>query len=215
MTADETSVVETAESEAGTEETVDAEETERIDDDDPDDSRPGRLRRFGSRAKASLSGRILAGLLAVLVVISLALLGWSLYFLYLPDRETDADAAKSALSAASDGTVAVLSYSPETLDRDFSSAKSHLTGDFLKYYEQFTQQIVGPAAKQKGVKTTAVVLRAALSGELHPDSASVLLFVNQTTQSKDRPEPTMTSSSVVAMMTKADGKWFISSFNPT
>jgi Mce-associated membrane protein len=153
--------------------------------------------------------------LAVLVVISVALLGWSLYFLYLPDRETDAAAAKSALSAASDGTVAVLSYSPETVDRDFAAAKSHLTGDFLKYYEQFTQQIVGPAAKQKGVKTTAVVLRAALSGELHPDSANVLLFVNQTTQSKDRPEPTMTSSSVVAIMTKADGKWLISSFNPT
>jgi Mce-associated membrane protein len=214
VTADETSVVET-ESEADAEETVDAEEAERTDDDNPDDSRPSRLKRFGSRAKASLSGRILAGLLAVLVVISVALLGWSLYFLYLPDRETDAAAAKSALSAASDGTVAVLSYSPETVDRDFAAAKSHLTGDFLKYYEQFTQQIVGPAAKQKGVKTTAVVLRAALSGELHPDSANVLLFVNQTTQSKDRPEPTMTSSSVVAIMTKADGKWLISSFNPT
>lgn len=215
MTADETSVVETAESEADAEETVDAEQTERTDDDNSDDSRPGRLKRFGSRAKASLPGRILAGLLAVLVMISVALLAWSLYFLYLPDRETDAAAAKSALSAASDGTVAVLSYSPETVDRDFASAKSHLTGDFLKYYEQFTQQIVGPAAKQKGVKTTAVVLRAALSGELHPDSANVLLFVNQTTQSKDRPEPTMTSSSVVAIMTKADGRWLISSFNPT
>jgi Mce-associated membrane protein len=215
VTADETSVVETAESEADAEETVDAEQTERTDDDNSDDSRPGRLKRFGSRAKASLPGRILAGLLAVLVMISVALLAWSLYFLYLPDRETDAAAAKSALSAASDGTVAVLSYSPETVDRDFASAKSHLTGDFLKYYEQFTQQIVGPAAKQKGVKTTAVVLRAALSGELHPDSANVLLFVNQTTQSKDRPEPTMTSSSVVAIMTKADGRWLISSFNPT
>jgi Mce-associated membrane protein len=215
VTADETSVVETAESEADAEETVDAEQTERTDDDNSDDSRPGRLKRFGSRAKASLPGRILAGLLAVLVAISVALLAWSLYFLYLPDRETDAAAAKSALSAASDGTVAVLSYSPETVDRDFASAKSHLTGDFLKYYEQFTQQIVGPAAKQKGVKTTAVVLRAALSGELHPDSANVLLFVNQTTQSKDRPEPTMTSSSVVAIMTKADGRWLISSFNPT
>ena len=88
-------------------------------------------------------------------------------------------------------------------------------GRLLKYYEQFTQQIVGPAAKLKGVKTTAVVLRAALTGELHPDSAVVLLFVNQTTQSKDRPEPTMTSSSVVATMTKADDKWLISSFNPT
>ena len=215
MTADETSVVETPESEADAEETVAAEETERIDDPNSQDSHPGLLKRFAARAKALASGRILAGLLALLVAASLALLGSLLYFSYLPDRQTDAAAARSAISAASDGTVAVLSYSPDTLDRDFSSAKSHLTGDFLKYYEQFTQQIVGPAAKQKGVKTTAVVLRAALSGELHPDSAVVLLFVNQTTQSKDRPEPTMTSSSVVATMTKADDKWLISSFNPT
>jgi Mce-associated membrane protein len=215
VTADETSVVETPESEADAEETVAAEETERIDDPNSQDSHPGLLKRFAARAKALASGRILAGLLALLVAASLALLGSLLYFSYLPDRQTDAAAARSAISAASDGTVAVLSYSPDTLDRDFSSAKSHLTGDFLKYYEQFTQQIVGPAAKQKGVKTTAVVLRAALSGELHPDSAVVLLFVNQTTQSKDRPEPTMTSSSVVASMTKADGAWLISSFNPT
>jgi len=215
VTADETSVVETPESEADAEETVAAEETERIDDPNSQDSHPGLLKRFAARAKALASGRILAGLLALLVAASLALLGSLMYFSYLPDRQTDAAAARSAISAASDGTVAVLSYSPDTLDRDFSSAKSHLTGDFLKYYEQFTQQIVGPAAKQKGVKTTAVVLRAALSGELHPDSAVVLLFVNQTTQSKDRPEPTMTSSSVVASMTKADGAWLISSFNPT
>jgi Mce-associated membrane protein len=135
------------------------------------------------------------------------------YFQYLPDRDTDAAAAKSAISAASDGAVAVLSYSPETLDHDFDTAKSHLTGDFLKYYNQFTSQIVAPAAKQKSVKTTAVVLRAALS-EFHADSATVLLFVNQSTQSKDRPEPTYTSSSVVIVMNKADGKWLISSFNP-
>jgi len=141
------------------------------------------------------------------------LLGWLFYFSYLPDRETDAAAQKAAISAASEGTVAVLSYTPDTLDRDFSSAKSHLTGDFLSYYDQFTQQIVAPAAKQKSVKTTAVVLRAALS-DFHPNSAVVLLFVNQTTQSKDRPEPTLSSSSVLVTLTKADGKWLISSFNP-
>ena len=60
------------------------------------------------------------------------------------------------------------------------------------------------------MKTTAVVLRAALSGELHPDSANVLLFVNQTTQSKDRPEPTMTSSSVVAM--HDESRWEVAYF---
>ena len=211
MTTDETSVVEET---ADVEETVDADPTDRTDDPNPHDSHPGRLKRFAARVKALSSGRILIGLLALLVSASLALLGSLLYFLYLPDRDTDAGAAKSALSAASEGTVAVLSYSPDTLDHDFSSAKSHLTGDFLSYYGQFTTQIVGPASKQKGVKTTAVVLRSALS-EFHPDSAVVLLFVNQTSQSKDRPEPVMASSSVLVTMTKADGKWLISSFNPT
>jgi Mce-associated membrane protein len=118
-----------------------------------------------------------------------------------------------ALSAASEGAVAVLSYSPNTIDSDLSSAKSYLTGDFLKYYSQFSEEIVKPAAKQKSVKTAAVVLRSALS-EFQPDSAVVLLFVNQSTQSADRPEPAMTSSSVVVKLTKVDRKWLISSFNP-
>lgn len=212
MTADETSVEESADVEeaADVEQTADVDHAEDIDDDG---AAPGRLNRFIATLKKRSSGKILPALVALLVVASLALLGGLFYFWYLPDRDTDAAAAKAAISAASDGTVAVLSYSPDTLDRDFSSAKSHLTGDFLTYYNQFTQQIVAPAAKQKSVKTTAVVLRAALS-EFRPDSAVVLLFVNQSTQSKDRPEPTLTSSSVLVTLTKADGKWLISSFNP-
>jgi Mce-associated membrane protein len=206
VTADETSVEEKADVEENA-------EVDHAEDTHDDGAAPGRLRRFGARVKKRLSGKILFTLLALLVVASLSLLGGLFYFSYLPDRETDAAAQKAAISAASDGTVAVLSYTPDSLDHDFSSAKSHLTGDFLSYYDQFTQQIVAPAAKQKSVKTTAVVLRAALS-EFHPNSAVVVLFVNQTTQSKDRPEPTMTSSSVLATMTKANGKWLISSFNP-
>ncbi len=206
MTADETSVEETAQ----VEETADIDSAEGIDGDG---KKPGRLKWFGAQAKKWSSGKIFATVLALLVVASLALLGGLFWFSYLPDRDTDAAAAKAAITAASEGTVAVLSYSPDTLDRDFSSAKSHLTGDFLSYYDQFTQQIVAPAAKQKSVKTSAVVLRAALS-ELHPKSAVALLFVNQSTQSKDRPEPTFTSSSVSVTLTKADGKWLISSFNP-
>ncbi|AGP62383.1 twin-arginine translocation pathway signal [Mycobacterium intracellulare subsp. yongonense 05-1390] len=223
MTADKTSAQETAEVEetpevAEVEETVDAakpgdadsaEDVHAVDHD----KEPGRLKRFAARARKRSSGKIVPAVLALLVVASLALLGGLYWFSYRPDRATDAAAAKSAISAASDGTVAVLSYSPDTLDRDFSSAKSHLTGDFLSYYDQFTQQIVAPAAKQKAVKTTAVVLRAAVS-DLHPNSAVVLLFVNQSTQSKDRPEPTFTNSSVSVTLTKADGKWLISSFNP-
>ena len=201
MTTEETSLVEEA---------ADAEPTER-----PDDSgaKPGRLKRFTGRIKQWSRGKTLPALLALLVLASAALAACLLYFWYRPDRATDAPAAKSAIAAASDGTVAILSYSPDTLDRDFASAKSHLTGDFLSYYNKFTQEIVAPAAKQKSVKTNAVVVRAAVS-ELHPDSAVVLVFVNQSTVSGDRPEPTLNSSSVLVTLTKADGKWLISSFNP-
>jgi Mce-associated membrane protein len=212
VTADETSVEETAE----TEETADVGKTADVDpaeDIDNPGAAPGRLKRFAAQVKKRSSGKVLFIALALLVVASVGLLVGLFYSLYLPDRDTDGAAAKAAISAASDGTVAVLSYSPDTLDHDFSSAKSHLTGDFLTYYNQFTQQIVAPAAKQKSVKTSAVVLRAALS-EFRPDSAVVLLFVNQSTQSKERPEPTLTSSSVRVTLTKADGKWLISSFNP-
>ncbi len=217
MTANESSVKKTAEilETAEIEETAGAENAASAEpaEDADGGAAPGRLTRAVASLKKRSSGRILPALLALLVAGSLALLGGLSYFWYLPDRDTDAAAAKAAISAASEGTVAVLSYSPDTLDRDFSSAKSHLTGDFLTYYNQFTQQIVAPAARQKSVKTTAVVLRAALT-EFHPDSAVVLLFVNQTTQSKDRPEPTLSSSSVMVALTKADGKWLISSFNP-
>ncbi|WP_108637619.1 twin-arginine translocation pathway signal [Mycobacterium numidiamassiliense] len=233
MTAKETSVEKPAEIEesadaekaddtekaADAEKATDAESAEKVesaekaDDTEEDGVAPGRGKRVVRIVKKRPSGKILAGVLALLVVVSLAALGSVFYFIYLPDRDTDAAAAKTAISAASEGTVAILSYSPETLDHDFATAKSHLTGDFLNYYNQFTSQIVTPAAKQKSVKTSAVVLRAALS-EFHANSATALLFVNQSTQSKDRPEPTFTNSSVVVVMSKIDGKWLISSFTP-
>ncbi|MGH3958043.1 twin-arginine translocation pathway signal [Mycobacterium sp.] len=201
MTTEETPVAE---------ETPDAESVEHLEDEG---AKPGRLKRLTGRVKGLPRGKVLPALLVLLVVASAALAGGLLYFQYRPDRATDAAEAKSAMSAATEGTVAILSYSPDTLETDFSSAKSHLTGDFLSYYSQFTQQMVTPAAKQKSVKTSAVVVRAALS-ELHPDSAVVLVFVNQTTVSADRPEPTLASSSVLVTLTKVDEKWLISSFNP-
>jgi Mce-associated membrane protein len=212
MTSEETPVVEDTvdvKEMADIQET-NAKETANVDDDS---RQPGRLKRFAGQVKKRSSGRRLPALVVLLVMASISLVGGVFYFSYLPHRDTDAAAAKSAITAASEGAVAVLSYSPDSLERDFSSARSHLTGDFLSYYDQFTQQIVAPAAKQKAVKTTAVVLRAALS-EFHPDSAIALLFVNQSSQSKDRPEPTLSSSSVIVKLTKADGKWLISSFDP-
>jgi len=76
-------------------------------------------------------------------------------------------------------------HGPEHHEQDFANAKSHLTGDFLNYYSQFTH-----------------------------DSAVVLVFLNQTTTSRENPNGSFTASSVNVVRTKVDGSWLISAFDP-
>lgn len=150
---------------------------------------------------------------ALVVIFAASAAGWLYFFQYRADEQTDAAATRVALDAARDGTVALLSYAPETLDADFTTAKSRLTGDFLNYYTDFTEKVVAPAAKQKSVKTEATVTQAAMS-ELTPDSAVALLFVNQATTSTENPDGAFASSSIKVGLTKVDGTWLISSFDP-
>ena len=165
------------------------------------------------RALSWCGRRWLPLLVAVLVLASAGAAAGVYWWMYRPDQLTDAAAQQQAVDAAKQGTTALLSYAPETLDKDLTAAKSHLTGEFLTYYSQFTDQIVAPAAKQKGVKTEANVVRAAVA-EMHPDRAVVLVFVNQVTTSKDRPDPALATSSVMVTLTKNQDRWLISEFNP-
>lgn len=177
-----------------------------------DRSKRGRGWRLANRMKLS-RGAIAFSVMALLAMTSVALAVTLFFLKYRPDHASASASAGPVLNAATSGTVEILSYSPDTLDRDFSSAKAHLTGDFLSYYSKFTEQIVTPAARQRSVRANAVVVRAAVS-ELYPNSAVVLVFVNQSTTSRDRPEPVLAPSSVLVTLTKVDGQWLISSFNP-
>jgi Mce-associated membrane protein len=174
---------------------------------------PGSDFQDSTRSGVRVYGIVGVALLVVALVASAGVAAWLYFSQYRPDQQVDAAVSKTALDAATNGTVALLSYSPDSLDKDFASAKSHLTGDFLSYYTQFTEQIVTPAAQQKSVKTTASVVRAAVS-ELQPNSAVVLVFVNQTTTSKENPDGAFAVSSVKVSLNKVDGTWLISSFDP-
>jgi Mce-associated membrane protein len=165
------------------------------------------------RSARVIAGRVGAILLTVALLASAGAAAWIFFQWYRPDQQTNDAAAAVALDAAKTGTVAMLSYAPESLDKDFANAKSHLTGDFLSYYTNFTQQIVTPAAKQKAVKTSAAVVRAAVS-EMHPDSAVVLVFINQNTTSKENPDGAFAASAVKVGLKKINGTWLISAFDP-
>jgi Mce-associated membrane protein len=164
-----------------------------------------------------LTRRCLANWRSILVsalVIAAVVLAVTLYFFqYHPDRQIDDAAAHRAIKAASDGVVASLTYSPANMANDFATAKSHLTGDFLTYYDKFTKEIVTPMVQQKQIAQTAAVVRAAVS-ELHPNSAVVLVFLNETTTSKEKQEPLTTPSSVRISLTKVNGSWLISKLDP-
>lgn len=150
-------------------------------------------------------------LLAVLVV---ATTGFGIgYFavVYRPDTEIDRAAAHEVVKAASEGAVALLSYSPDTLSRDFANAQSRVTDDYLPYLQQFADQIVGPSAQRARVTTTATVIRAAVS-ELNPNSAVVLIFVRQKTASREKPDPVVTSSSLRVTLKKVNSSWLIQKF---
>lgn len=189
----------TADDAAGAE-TTDTEVAERT---------PGAV----GRAAGGLRRHWVATLLTVLLLASAGAAGGVYWWLYRPDQQTGAKAQEQVNEAAREGTVALLSYAPDTLDKDLANAKSHLTGEFLKYYSQFTDQIVAPAAKQKGVKTEATVARSAVS-QIEPERAVVLVFVNQVTTSKDRPDPALATSSVMVTLVKEQDRWKISEFNP-
>jgi Mce-associated membrane protein len=209
---------------ADDETTPDVEPTDEVEIDKATDDNDGSAvaeidKAADSADNSSATRRRLSAIPLIPVALVLGLLaagglaGWLYFTQFRPDTQTDDAVARSAVNAARDGTVALLSYKPDSLDKDFAAAKSHLTGDFLNYYDQFTKQVVTPAAQTKAVTTTAQVVGAAAS-ELHPNSAVVLIFVNQVTTSKERPDPAMASSSVLVSLTKVHGDWLITKFDP-
>ena len=176
------------------------------------DARPGRMAAI-NRMTAWSSANWCPILLLTLVITAVALATGVFFLQYRPDRQLDDAAGRRAIQAASDGAVASLSYSSDSMDRDIANAKSHLTGEFLAYYDKFTKDFVAPAVRQKNLTQTATVVRAAVS-ELHPNSAVVLLFLNETTTGKDKQKPLMTPSSMRITLTKVSGSWLISKFDP-
>jgi Mce-associated membrane protein len=164
-----------------------------------------RARRYLARWRAIVA--------TTLVVVAVAAAVGVYLVVYRPDQRVDDATAHRVIQAASDGATAVLSYSYDHLTRDLATAKSHLTGDFLAYYSKFTDAVVAPTAQQGQLTATAKVIRSAIS-ELHPDSAVVLVFVDQTTVSIQKKDPDKNASAVVVTLIKVNGSWLISKFEP-
>jgi Mce-associated membrane protein len=121
-------------------------------------------------------------------------------------------AAVQSVAAASDTTVALLSYRPDTVEKDLTAARDRLTGNFKDAYTQLVHDVVIPGAKQKQISALATV-PAAASVTASPTHAVVLLFVDQAiTVGNDAPSNT--TSSIRVNLDKIHDRWLISQFDP-
>jgi len=145
--------------------------------------------------------------LALLLAVGAGYLKWQ------DSSVRDAEVARvESIQAAKDGTIALLSYKPDTVEQQLGAARDLLTGDFRDSYTSLTHDVVIPGAKQKQISAVATV-PAAASVSARPNRAVVLVFVNQSAI-VGTGAPTETASSVRVTLDKVGGRWLISRFDP-
>jgi len=125
---------------------------------------------------------------------------------------TDGIARIESVAAAKDATIAILSYKPETAERDLDAAGDRLTGTFKNSYAQLTHDVVIPGAREKHISAVAKVPGVA-SVSASSNHAVVLLYVDQTIVVGSDP-PSDTVSSVRVTLTKIHDRWLVSEFDP-
>jgi Mce-associated membrane protein len=121
-------------------------------------------------------------------------------------------AAEQSVRVASESTIAILSYKPETVDQDLKSAADRLAEPFRQQYTQLVNDVVAPGAKQQHISAVATV-PAAASVSATGKHAVVLVFVNQTT-TIGNDTPSQSTSSVRVSLDKIGGRWLVSQFDP-
>ncbi|MDV3129937.1 hypothetical protein M1247_33890 [Mycobacterium sp. 21AC1] len=126
-------------------------------------------------------------------------------------NRTDRAAAES-VQAAKDGTVAILSYTPETAEATLGAARDRLTGTFRDSYSSLTHDVVIPGAKQRSISATATVADAAVVSA-SVNHALVLVFVNQAITMGTDP-PSSSNSVVEVSLDRSGDRWLISGFDP-
>ena len=184
-----------------------------LDPDDTDtDTAASAAKRPGVARRRPIGwSRVLAkSVLPAMALLSAIVAG---YFKWTGETALESESARvAAVRAATESTVAMLSYKADSVDKDLDNARDRLTGAFKDAYTSLIHDVVIPGAKQKQISAVATV-PAAGAVSATADHAVVLLFVDQTVNVGNDP-PTDTASAVRITLDRRDGRWLISQFDP-
>lgn len=156
--------------------------------------------------------RVLLSALAVVIVIALVAGVGVLFYQNRQNEQTDA-ARTDATSAASAQAAAMLAYDFGNVEEELAAAADGLTGDFKDEYTTLVSEVIAPAAKEKSL-TVQVTIQGSAVVAAEPESATIMLFLNQITTSSDNPDASSSGSRVRMDMEKVDGRWLASNLTP-
>ncbi len=154
-------------------------------------------------------GRVIA--YRVLPALAVLLAGAAGGLWYLTSRHSNEAEQAAVIKVARDGTVALLSYEPDTVRQQLTDARKLLTTPFLDEYTTLTKSVI-PGAEQRHI-SAATSVPAAAAVSVDENHAVVLVFVNQTVRVGDQP-PTSTPTSARVTLERLGGQWLIANFEP-
>jgi len=159
----------------------------------------------------SRRGRLTAAVLAVLLVASAAsaiVLGVR----YLGAR-ADEQARDSARSSARDYVTTMFGYTPKNVAAHVERSRKVVTGDAKAQYDKIISDtnLVAEVGKQKII--SEVIIQDAGVVTSTRDTATVLLFINQSVTRGGNELVQINPSRLTYSMTKDDGRWLINSID--
>lgn len=168
-----------------------------VDVEPPSRARAGRLILLTTAVV------VLAGVLALLVVLS------------RPDalrtaanhQVTSPSYRDTALSAAASDVTTFLSYDYRTIQADQQAALAVATGPLVEEYRSVMDRTAAKVRRNKLSLAATVVGTGMVS--LTEFSASVLLFVDTSTRRAGSEQPELNQIWVVATLTRKDGAWLL------
>ena len=168
----------------------------------------------GGRRNRSMQDRkrpILVVVASVLVVAAVAV-GAFTGFRFWSDRQTE-NARTDSVAAARRTAEAMFTYDFNTVDRELPKAADNLTSSFRNDYLKLINQAIAPGAKEKQL-TVHATAQAAGVVSAERSHATVLVYLNQVTTSKDTPDGNVTPSRVRVAVDKEDGRWLVGQITP-
>jgi Mce-associated membrane protein len=159
-----------------------------------------------SRVARILAGGVLPGL-ALIMAVGAGYSKWQ-----VDSARDSATARVESLKAATESTIAILSYQPDDAEKELNAARDRLAEPFRDEYAKLIADVVIPGAKQKKISAIANI-PAAASISATSKRAEVLLFIDQSVVI-GADAPTSTASTVRVTLQKDRDRWLISQFDP-